>query len=195
MMKYFKKLIGEQCYLSPMNLEDAARYAEWLNDIEVAANLVWLERVINTDREKKILEKMIDSGNPVFAIIDSATDQLIGNCGLHRIDHVDRKAELGIFIGNKNYWNKGYGTEATNLILDFAFNAVNLNNIMLEVYAYNTAAIRVYEKCGFKMIGKRRNARLVAGEYYDIVYMDILASEYESVYIKKNLAKMLGTAR
>jgi RimJ/RimL family protein N-acetyltransferase len=191
MMKYFKKLIGEKCYLSPMSMKDVEQYTEWLNDFDVTVNLVLFERVISVENEKDILERMIKSDDFVFAIVDKEKDELIGNCGLHRIDSVDRKAEFGIFIGNKEYWNKGYGTEATNLILDFAFNGLNLNNIMLEVYAYNKAAIHVYEKCGFTIIGKRRQARFIGGEYHDVVYMDILASEYESVYIKKNLDKIL----
>lgn len=192
-MKYFKKLIGDKCYLSPIHVEDAEQYTEWLNDFDVAVNLVLFERIINVESEKGILEKMSQSGDPIFAIIDKENDNLIGNCGLHNVDHIDRKAEFGIFIGNKTYWNKGFGTEATNLILDFAFNAINLNNIMLEVYAYNKAAIRVYEKCGFKTIGKRRQARFISGCYHDVIYMDILASDYESIYIKKKFNKIINS--
>ena len=70
------------------------------------------------------------------------------------VNHIFRKAELGIFVGEKEYWGKGYGTEATELLLDFAFNILNLNSIMLIVNSFNERAIKSYEKCGFKLIGK-----------------------------------------
>ena len=186
-MRYFKKIIGEKCYLSPINLEDAEQYTEWINDIEIAANLTLAEKIIGVDKEKEILENMIKNNNVIFAIIDLKLDKLIGNCGLHDIDHVDRKAEFGIFIGDKSFWNKGYGTEATKLILDFGFNVLNLNSIMLRVFEYNARAMKCYEKAGFKEIGRRRQARIFAGQKFDEIFMDILAEEYESFYIRKSL--------
>ena len=105
--------------------------------------------------------------------------------GFPRIDNTNKVGEIGIFIGNKKYWGKGYGTEAMELILDFGFNILNLYNITLKVYSYNKPAIRCYEKAGFKEAGRIRGAKQVGSERYDEVYMDILASEYNSIYIKK----------
>lgn len=114
---------------------------------------------------------------------------LIGLCVLFAIDKVDRKAMFGITIGEKSYWDKGYGQEATKLILDFGFNLLNLNNIMLGVFSYNQRAINCYKKVGFKEIGRRRQARIISGKKYDMVLMDILAEEFESVYVKKLIDK------
>lgn len=176
-MSYFKKLAGTRCYLSPLDPADAERYTEWLNDPEVAIHLQVAPQVISLPKEREILERL-SREECVFAIVDLATDQLLGDCGLTRIDAVNRTAEFGIFIGDKRFWNQGYGEEATRLTLDFAFNFLNLNNVMLQVYAYNQRAIRCYRKCGFREIGRRRQARLVGRKAWDILFMDALAGEF-----------------
>ncbi len=184
-MKYFKKLIGEKCYLSPISIEDAEQYAEWLNDLEVSKYLLVANQQITLQKEIEILTEMSKNQSQIFGIIDIKSEKLIGNCSLFKINYLNRKAEFGIFIGDKKFWNKGHGTEATKLILDYGFNILNLNNIMLEVFSYNKRAIKSYEKVGFKTIGKRRETLIIGSKKYDEIYMDILASEFESVYVKK----------
>jgi RimJ/RimL family protein N-acetyltransferase len=182
-MRYYKKIVGERCYLSPVNIEDAPKYTEWLNDLEISSTLQITHQVLSEEIEKEILQKL--SKENLLAIVDIKNDELIGSCGFINIDHLNRIAEFGIFIGNKKYLGKGYGTEATNLTLDFGFNLLNLNNIMLTVYSYNTRAMECYEKCGFKVIGRRRDARVIGGKPYDVIYMDILAEEFKNSVIKK----------
>lgn len=177
MGRYFKKFIGEKCYLSPINIEDAEKYTRWLNDLEISINLGNARMLITQEREKEILQRLAKEGY-TFAIIDLKKDELLGNCGLSDVDMVFRRGGFGIFIGNKEYWNKGYGQEATNLLLDFAFNILNLNNIMLGAYSFNKAAISCYEKIGFKEIGRRRKAVIVGGQEFDEILMDILAEEF-----------------
>lgn len=94
------------------------------------------------------------------------------------LDQVNRTAEVGIFIGNKEYWNKGYGEEALRLLLDYAFRFLNLRSIMLTVYAFNKCAYNCYKKVGFKEIGVRRKALLRNMKEHDIIYMDILDEEF-----------------
>ncbi|MCF7815351.1 MAG: GNAT family N-acetyltransferase, partial [Candidatus Cloacimonetes bacterium] len=91
----------------------------------------------------------------------------------------------GIFIGNKNYWGKGYGSEALSLLLDYGFNILNLNNIMLETFSFNERALKSYKKVGFKEIGRRRQAIIMGGKKYDEILLDILAEDFESPFIKK----------
>ena len=129
---YFKKLIGRKCYLSPMDVNDAEKYTEWLNDLEITSYLDGYHSVINAETEKEFLEKLSKEHN--YSIIDKETNELIGGCGFTALDHLNRTAETGIFIGNKNYWNKGYGTESLQLLLDYGFEALNLHNVMLRVY-------------------------------------------------------------
>ncbi|GHU24390.1 N-acetyltransferase [Spirochaetia bacterium] len=173
---YFKKMIGEKCYLSPIDISDAEKFTEWLNDLEVTVNLQLYNTAINVESEKSFLDNISKEHN--YSIIDRETDELIGNCGFMGVDHLNQTAEVGIFIGNKNYWNKGYGTEALSLLLDYGFKALNLHNILLRVYDYNKRAIKIYEKIGFKIIGERREALYRNLKKHNIIYMDILSEEY-----------------
>jgi RimJ/RimL family protein N-acetyltransferase len=94
---------------------------------------------------------------------------------------------LGIVIGEKAYWNKGFGQEATRLLLDFGFNLLNLNSVILGTFAFNQRAIAAYRKVGFKEIGRRREGRILAGKKYDVIFMDILAEEFRTLYPAKYL--------
>ncbi|MBM4402838.1 MAG: GNAT family N-acetyltransferase [Candidatus Cloacimonetes bacterium] len=183
-MKYFRKLIGEKCYLSPISMDDVEKYTEWVNDLEVGQFVLFAAAVIDMDKERKMLEKLMQN-SVTFAIIEKDTNKVIGNCGLHDVNEVHRRATFGIFIGEKNFWNQGIGSEATALILDYGFNILNLNNITLEVVEYNHRGIRCYEKIGFKYVGRRRKYMFMAGSYYDTLVYDILAEEFESPYVKK----------
>jgi len=189
-MKYYKKIIGEKCYLSPLCVDDAAKYTEWLNDLEVAINITIASRSITAEGERKLLENLSADHN--YAIVDARTDTLIGNCGFMNLNQLHRTADLGIFIGDKEYWGKGYGEEAIGLLTDYGFSILNLRNIMLSVYSFNKRAIRCYEKCGFHLIGRRREALEIGGAVYDILFMDLLASEAKPSSI---LAQTIRTER
>lgn len=184
-MRYFKKVVGERVYLSPINIKDAEKYTEWINDLEISINLGNASEIYSLEKEKETLEKISKEGYN-FAIVDLNKDELIGNCGLMDVNMKHRTAELGIFIGNKNYWNKGFGSESINLLLDYGFNILNLNNIFLRVHSFNKRAINCYEKCGFKEIGRRRQSYIVGNKKYDDIYMDILMTEFKG-NIKKKL--------
>ena len=173
---YFKKMIGEKCYLSPIDTNDAEKFTEWLNDLEVTVNLQTYNTVLNVENEKAFLENLTKTHN--YSIIEKKNDELLGVCGFMDIDQVNQTAEAGIFIGNKNYWNRGYGTEALTLLLDYGFKALNLHNIMLRVYEYNKRAIKTYEKTGFRQIGVRREALYRDLKWHDIILMDIVPNDY-----------------
>jgi RimJ/RimL family protein N-acetyltransferase len=173
---YFKKLVGKKCYLSPIDVNDAEVFTEWLNDMEILNSLQLYSSIISLENEKTFLNNLSKDHN--YSIIDLETEKLIGNCGFMDMDYVNQTAEVGIFIGNKSFWNKGYGTEALSLLVDYGFKALNLHNIMLRVYEYNKNAIKCYEKIGFKQIGKRRKALNRNLEKYDIIFMDLLQEEF-----------------
>lgn len=186
-MKYYKKLVGDRIYLSPRSTEDYEIFAEWLNDFQIADYTQRSGLLMSNAAEKEYLEK---NNNPeaVFSIIDLKTDKMIGSVGIEQIDHLHRRGTLGIFIGDANYRDNGYGTEAIKLILEYGFKYLNLKNINLDVMAFNARAIRCYEKCGFKKAGVRRQAVYINGKYYDICSMDILDEEFDGDYIRnKNI--------
>ncbi len=180
-----KKIVGEKCYLSPINIEDYDKYYQWLNDSETTIYLSVFHEIIARHREKELLDKLIrtENGNYVLAIVEKSTDKLLGNCGLLNVDHINRYAEFSIFIGDKEQRGKGIGEEATRLILDFGFNAINLNHIWLRVFTFNKNAIGLYQKIGFKKIGVKRESRIIGKNKVDEMLMDILPSDFESPYI------------
>jgi len=186
-MKYYKKLIGKKCYLSPLNIDDAEKYCEWVNDLEVTQYTSLAAKQISLPKEIDILNGMIKNSFQAYSIIDISNDKLIGICSLFNINQLYQNAELGIFIGDKEYWGKGFGPDAINLLLDYGFNILNLHNIMLEVFSFNERAIKAYKKVGFKIIGRRRKALLYAQERFDMIYMDILAEEFKSDFIEKTV--------
>jgi len=163
-----------------MDINDAEKFTEWLNDLEITTYLTLYTKAINAETEKTLLGKLFTEHN--YSIIDNYTNEVIGTCGFVESDHVNQTAEIGIFIGKKNLWGKGYGTEALQLLLDFGFKALNFHCVMLKTYSFNERAKKSYEKLGFKVIGKRREALRRGNETFDIIYMDIT---YDDFYEKK----------
>ena len=183
-MKYYKKLIGERIYLSPVSVEDAEKYVEWFCDFKTTDGIGKSSSIMTVESEREWLENTLKNNDLNFAIVDIENDELIGNCGIMNINQINRSAEVGIFIGDENKRSNGYGTESLRLLLDYGFNYLNLNNIHLGVKAFNERAIACYKKVGFKEYGRRREAYFLNGKYYDHVFMDILAREFEGNYIK-----------
>lgn len=112
-----------------------------------------------------------------FAI--EAEGKFIGQCALFRFDSVGRTACLGIAIGDKAYWGRGYGREAVALLLDYAFRLRNLRRVWLSTNGNNERAIRAYQACGFVVEGRLRQHVWSNGQYLDEVHMGILREEWE----------------
>ncbi|MGE5391577.1 MAG: GNAT family N-acetyltransferase [Deltaproteobacteria bacterium] len=191
-MQGIRKIEGERVYLAPMNVEDAPLYVRWLNDPEISVYLNAFSVNIGLEREREFLAQSLKEQRPEFGIRLVEDDRLIGNCGIVNIDNINRKAEIGIFIGERDLLGQGYGREAVMLLLDYGFNILNLNNIYLRPYSFNTRAIRCYEACGFKVAGRLREAKIINGEKYDEVWLDILASEFPGAGLHEKLNDLLG---
>ena len=145
------KIEGNRIYLRKLNEDDATqRYCDWLNDPEV-------NKYIETKRTsiselKQYIEKKNENPNCLFlGIFLKNNNRHIGNIKLEPIDFKKRNATLGILIGDKDYWGMGIGTEATKLLVDYAFKNLNLKEINLGVISENKAAIRAYKKVGFQV--------------------------------------------
>lgn len=122
----------------------------------------------------------------IFGVFLLDQDQYIGNIELRIVNRIAQRGVLGISIFNPNYWNKGYGTEAIELMLNFAFSSLNLNTVELEVFAFNKRAQACYKKVGFIETGRKRQAHFVNGQYHDIILMDISTIEFiKTVEIKR----------
>ena len=180
-MRYFRKMIGERVYLSPMNEDDAETYANWLNDRAVSENLGLYRDNISLASERSHLARMTAEGHN-YAIVAIDGDALIGNTSLMEVHGVNRRATLGIFIGEASMRGKGYGAEAIRLLLRYGFDTLNLHNIMLNVNSDNAQAIACYKKAGFAEFGRRRESTYKDGRYVDTLYMEILEGEFRGKY-------------
>lgn len=187
--KYLKTLVGDNVYLSPISLDDVEKYAEMVNDIKVSVGLGYLSytNIIDFESEKEFLISV--KKEKMFAVRLLENDDLLGNIGFNSVDLLNRTAVIGIMLGNPNYQRKGYGIEAVKLILDYGFSFLNLRNISLSVFEYNEAAYNLYKKAGFKEVGRLRKAVEIMGKTYDVIIMDMLKEEFQSVYIKRELEK------
>jgi RimJ/RimL family protein N-acetyltransferase len=187
-MTRLPKLTGDLVYLAPVCPDDAELWASWLNDLEVALPLGDEAYALFTAEDQaRDIADITAHHDHVFTIVERATDKPIGRCLLFGLNKTDRTTEVGIFIGDKDRWGKGFGTEAMRLLLDYAFNLLNLHSVMLGVFSFNERAIRSYRSLGFKEIGRRRQARLVGPTAYDVILMDLLAEEFESPVVRKLL--------
>jgi [ribosomal protein S5]-alanine N-acetyltransferase len=173
-------IVGEHLYLRGLTRDDlGGNMFNWANDAEVT-RYMFMGAVPNTPQS---LEREYDSlaasqNDVVLAVVDTATDAHIGNTGLYAINWISRLAEYRIIIGEKDYWGRGYGTEAARLTVAYGFEKLNLNCIFLGVNAEHAAAIRSYEKAGFVHEGKMRQIIYRNGRYYDGVRLSMLREEY-----------------
>jgi RimJ/RimL family protein N-acetyltransferase len=171
-------LVGDKIYLRPLEKEDARLCAVWFNDAEVTRTLLTY-RPLSVPAEEGFLERISgDENSLALGIVVQETDQLIGVCGLKNIDWRSRHAEFGITIGAKQEWGKGYGAEATKLIVRHSFLTLNLNRVYLHTIATHERALRAYERAGFQREGLARQGLYRDGKYHDLVLMSILREEW-----------------
>ena len=177
---------GERVALGPLRRDLLPLYQRWFNDPAVVRTLAASLRPLLLEDEQQWYDQKIGATDTVlFQIYVRAGWRPIGTTGISGIDHRHGAANFGIVIGEKDCWDQGYGTEATRLVLDYAFNVLGLYNVMLRVYDYNRRGVRAYEKAGFKVIGRRRQALRLGHERHDDIFMDVLASEFESPVLQR----------
>jgi len=176
-------IYGERIRLRGVERSDLPQFKEWLNDPEVIEGLGMYLPLSMSDEEQWFegMSKRDPVEKPLA--IDIREDngwRLIGNTSFFNLEWTNRSAELGIFIGDKSLWNKGYGTETVCLLLRHGFEALNLHRIYLRVYSTNPRARRSYEKAGFVLEGTLREAVYRHGKYVDMHVMSVLRSEWNA---------------
>ena len=174
-------IIAETVRLRAIERQDLPLFVAWLNDPEVRQNLLvniplsqaqedgWFERTLTRSLEEQPLG------------IEVRTPEgwrLVGNCSFFDLDWRNRCCEIGIFIGVKEFWGRGYGTQVMRLMLNYGFNTLNLNRVYLRVYESNPRGIRCYEKAGFRHEGRLRQAIFQDGRYIDLLMMSVIRSEW-----------------
>ena len=176
-------IVGEKVALGPLHRGILPFMVRWLNDFEVTFLSGDPLRPMSGEAIEAMYEhdsKGEQRDRVDFIVYERATMRLIGIMELRHINTRNHNAEFGILIGEKDCWGKGYGTEATMLMLDYAFSVLGLHNVLLDTDSYNERAIRAYTRAGFRVIGHRREAKRWGDKFYDTVLMDCLSTEFRS---------------
>lgn len=159
---------------------DAPTLVRWLNDPEVTVHIARTLPIGLEEELSWLKARAGDQRNILLLLVSRDGDLPIGCAGLREIALPDRKASFGIMIGEKDCWDRGFGSEATEVMLGIAFERLGLNRVELQVDETNPRAIRVYEKAGFRNEGVARKARFQNGRFVDVRQMAILADEWRA---------------
>lgn len=167
-MSYYKKIIGKKCYLSPLSENDIGNWIKWFG--------------LTRERAGEMIKDSQCKMDKKFSIVDLISNESIGIVSLEDINQLYQNCSFSIFLSGKEHFSDGYGLEAINLILDCAFNFLNIHSVNVSVSSLDTDLIECCKAAGFKEIGKRREST--------VIFMDILSREYRSIYINSELDRM-----
>lgn len=173
-------IVGEGVALGPLRRELLPVYVRWRNDFFVQRTFGNIPWPVALESRTSWFDSAVTGNDAWFTIYERATLRVIGTTDLFEIDHRNRCCRFGMQIGEADARGQGYGAEVARLMLDYAFTALGLHSVLLDVSEYNLAGRRAYEKAGFRECGRRRQADLLNGRLYDLVMMDCLATEFES---------------
>jgi diamine N-acetyltransferase len=174
-------VVGEKVALGPLRPDLAAVYARWMNQLEVRRGLDQLGIATPESQEKWVADNLERGAKREpeaveFTVYDRADSAPVGTAGLFDIVHAHGRAEFAIALGERR--GQGLGTEATRLVLDFAFHVLQLRNVLLQTLEWNVSALTAYERAGFRRVGVRRGAVISRGRPTDFVIMDAVPEDF-----------------
>lgn len=175
------RIIGERIVLREYSWADLEDIRAWVTDEQITRQLGGAFKKPQTrEQTETYLRNILDGGSGAnFVIADKASLRYLGQCNIMMVDSVSRKAELA-FVLAAEHIGQGYGYEAGRLLIDFAFNQMNLNRVYLKVSADNLRAIRLYERLGFRHEGRLREDAYRDGKYEDTLVMGLLRGEWRN---------------
>ncbi len=167
---------GKRVTLRPPMKEDIPKMHRWINDREVTKYLSSYLPV-SLETEEKWFDNLANRKDDIIFCIE-VDSVLIGTMGIHHINWKDRVATTGALIGEKEYWGRGFGTEAKILLLEYAFNSLNLRKIYSEVIAYNKRSLHYSLHCGYRQEGRKVKAVFYNGKYHDIICLALFKKDW-----------------
>jgi RimJ/RimL family protein N-acetyltransferase len=177
---------GENVALGPLRRELIPLLARWRGDFAVQRTFGDIPHGVTVEEMTALYDQWaVDTKSYWFIIYDRATWQPVGHIDLFEIDWRSRTATLGLLIGEATARGRGLGSETVSLMLDYAFTALGLNSVMLLVDSFNLAGQAAYRKAGFREFGRRRQGSLLNGTLHDLIYMDCLASDFQSPLLSR----------
>lgn len=170
---------GNRVDLVAVSMIYIEEYHKWINDPDVCDMLGMIDFPLSLEKERQWVEESFvqRESEKIFTIL-TKRGKPIGNIALMEIDYINRCAEMGIMIGEREYWNREYGTNAINTLLEFAFNNMNLSKICLTTNESNKRALACYKKCGFSKEGRLRKQRYYRGKYENDLLMGISREDW-----------------
>ncbi len=168
-------LKGTSVTLRSFDMKDLERYREWINDRDI---MFFLNRTLPVSdlEHRKWYENIItDNKNVFFSIYENTSSTYVGNVWLWNIDHRNRNSEVRIFVGEKKLWGTGIGTQALNLIVQYATRDLNLHKVYANVHAKNPRGKLSFEKAGFTVEGQLREEFFYDGSYVDVYRLSFIA--------------------
>lgn len=172
---------GRLVVLRRHRAENLRAFQRWYSDPEVARLTRYQQSALSADEIQRFFyARIMGPDFLAMAIHLRESDRLVGTCAFSQLDVDNGSTLYHITIGERNAWGKGYGTEATELMIAHAFSGLGLHRVGLTVFEFNTRAIRAYEKCGFVVEGRAREVIFRDGRYWDELQMSVLAEEWEA---------------
>jgi len=177
---------GEKVDLVAISMDYLPLYKKWISDPEATDMLGDTKFPISMEQERQWVEEQLSQREfaRTFTVL-TRKGEPIGNVGFNEINYQTRRAIIGILIGEKNFWDKGYGTDAMRTLMRFGFEELGMVKLELGVHSLNKRAIACYKKCGFVVEGVQRRHDFYKGHYCDGLRMGILRDEWETIYRKE----------
>ena len=187
-------LEGELVTLRRHEPENLESFRRWYSDAEVARLARYQDGPMRIEEIDRFFQaRALGSESLAMAIHVRTTGRLIGSCAFSQMDADNGSALFHITIGEKREWGRGFGTEATRLMLEHAFNSLGLHRVALAVFEFNERAVRAYKRNGFKVEGRAREAIWRDGRWWDELSMSILQTEWRAKHPARAVAG--GSAR
>lgn len=172
------EIASETIRLRPLEKGDMELKVKWFNDPKVNKTLVLNEK-LQLDKSLEWFDKAVRDDSRRDFIIETKDGEPIGVTGLLEIDRVHGTAECFCVIGQKKFWGKGIGTEVHSLLLQLAFDELNLHKIWAVVYTNNAAVLKIVEKLGFSIEGTLREEKYIRGKRIDLLRIGVLRDEFK----------------
>jgi RimJ/RimL family protein N-acetyltransferase len=174
-------IIGKKIYLRAVKPGDEEMISRIENHPDPRSTLFYALPTTLEQQKERIDGFLTDPNSVLFTICRNQDNTPIGETALFRIDWVGRTAIYYIGIADRENWSKGYGSESTSLMVDYAFDSLNLNRIQLHVAIENKTAVGIYEKTGFKIEGTLIEAMFHEGKYCDFYVMGIIRRDWDKI--------------
>ena len=168
------KIIGPRIYLKLLSQDDVnEKYLRWVEDPEILEYLESRWRAYTLEDLKNYVRTVNDGlNNFMFGIYLKENSEYVGNIKIGSINQIHRYGDIGLIIGEKSVWGKGYGVEAINLVTRYAFDEINLNKVFSGIYANNVKSIKAFKKAGYREVGTLKEHRFCKGTYVDEILFE-----------------------